>query len=98
MRDRQLIQLKIRNDMDMITQLRLSQAVITSTNSSQEGTVTTIDNERYLRMMDTNKRSWEIPRHAITITQEKLGGGEFGVVNKGIYPRSDGHQLSEAVK
>ena len=96
MRDRQLIQLKVRNDMDIINQLRLSQAVTTGTNSSQEGTVTTIDNERYVQMMDTNKRSLEIPRDRIIIRQEKLGGGEFaGVVNKGIYSISDGHQLSE---
>ena len=95
MRDRQLIQLKVRNDMDIINQLCLSQAVTTGTNSSQEGTVTTIDNERYVQMMDTNKRSLEIPRDRIIIRQEKLGGGEFGVVNKGIYSRSDGHQLSE---
>ena len=95
MRDRQLIQLEVRNDMDIINQLRLSQAVTTGTNSSQEGTVTTIDNERYVQMMDTNKRSLEILRDRIIIRQEKLGGGEFGVVNKEIYSRSDGHQLSE---
>ena len=90
--------------MDIITQLRLSQASITSTNSSQEGTETTtdeqenIDNEQYLQIMDTNNRNWEIPRDRIIITQEKLGGGQFGVVNKGIYSRSDGHQLPVAVK
>ena len=92
------------NEMDLITQLRLNQSSISSTNSSQEGTVTTadeqetIDNEQYLEIMDTNNRNWEIPRHRIIITQEKLGGGQFGVVKKGIYSRSDGHKLPVAVK
>lgn len=90
--------------MDFITQLRLSQASISSTNSSQEGTVSTtdghetIDNEQYLQIMDTNNRNWEIPRDSIIITQEKLGGGQFGVVKKGIYTRSDGLKLPVAVK
>ena len=103
-RHRELIQLKMINEMDLITQLRLNQASISSTNSSQEGTVTTadeqetIDNEQYLEIMDTNNRNWEIPRHRIIITQEKLGGGQFGVVKKGIYSRSDGHKLPVAVK
>ncbi|XP_067042722.1 fibroblast growth factor receptor 4-like isoform X2 [Acropora muricata] len=103
-RHRELIQLKMINEMDLITQLRLNQSSISSTNSSQEGTVTTsdeqetIDNEQYLQIMDTNNRNWEIPRHRIIITQEKLGGGQFGVVKKGIYSRSDGHKLPVAVK
>ena len=104
MRHRELIQLKMINEMDFITQLRLSQASISSTNSSQEGTVSTtdghetIDNEQYLQIMDTNNRNWEIPRDSIIITQEKLGGGQFGVVKKGIYTRSDGLKLPVAVK
>ncbi|XP_067042726.1 fibroblast growth factor receptor 4-like isoform X2 [Acropora muricata] len=103
-RHRELIELKMINEMDLITQLRLNQSSISSTNSSQEGTVTTsdeqetIDNEQYLQIMDTNNRNWEIPRHRIIITQEKLGGGQFGVVKKGIYSRSDGHKLPVAVK
>ncbi|XP_015758146.1 PREDICTED: fibroblast growth factor receptor 4-like isoform X3 [Acropora digitifera] len=103
-RHRELIQLKMINEMDLITQLRLNQSSISSTNSSQEGTVTTadeqetIDNEQYLQIMDTNNRNWEIPRHRIIITHEKLGGGQFGVVKKGIYSRSDGHKLPVAVK
>ncbi|XP_067042734.1 fibroblast growth factor receptor 4-like [Acropora muricata] len=103
-RHRELIELKMINEMDLITQLRLNQSSISSTNSSQEGTVTTadeqetIDNEQYLQIMVTNNRNWEIPRHRIIITQEKLGGGQFGVVKKGIYSRSDGHKLPVAVK
>ena len=78
-RHRELIQLKMINEMDLITQLRLNQSSISSTNSSQEGTVTTsdeqetIDNEQYLQIMDTNNRNWEIPRHRIIITQREAG-------------------------
>ena len=99
MRDRELFQLKIRNGMDIIPQLRLSQAINTSTNSSQERTVsTTDDNKRYVQIMrHTKNRNWEIPRDRIII-QEKLGGEDFGVENKGIYLRSDRHQLPVAVK
>lgn len=99
-RDRELFQLKIRNGMDIIPQLRLIQAINTSTNSSQERTVsTTRDNERYVQIMrHTNNRNWEIPRDRIIIPQEKLGGEDFGVENKGIYLRSDRHQLPVAVK
>ena len=99
-RDQELFQLKIRNGMDIIPQLRLSQAINTSTNSSQERTVsTTDDKERYVQIMrHTNNRNWEIPRDRIIIPQEKLGGEDFGVENKGIYLRSDRHQLPVAVK
>lgn len=100
MRDRELFQLKIRNGMAVITQLRLSQAVNTSTNSSQERTVSTTDNnERYVQIMPhTNNRNREIPRDRIIIPQEKLGGEDLGVENKGIYLRSDRHQLPVAVQ
>ncbi|KAK2569431.1 Hemicentin-1 [Acropora cervicornis] len=99
-RDRELFQLKIRNGMDIIPQLRLSQAINTSTNSSQERTVsTTDDHERYVQIMrHTNNRNWEIPRDRIIIPQEKLGGEDLRVENKGIYLRSDRHQLPVAVK
>jgi len=100
-RDRELFQLKIRNGMDIIPQLRLIQAINTSTNSSQERTVSTTDadKERYVQIMrHTNNQNWEIPRDRIIIPQEKLGGEDLGVENKGIYLRSDRHQLPVAVK
>ncbi|XP_068717437.1 neuronal cell adhesion molecule-like [Montipora capricornis] len=100
-----LIQLHIKNDVDIINKLRLnSQATIVSISSSQDGTITTtdgqepLDNELYLQTMATCNRNWEIPRDRITITHEKLGGGEFGLVNKGYYLRIDGQQLAVAVK
>lgn len=43
-------------------------------------------------------RNWEIPRDRLVVTEEKLGGGEFGIVNKGIYLRTDGNELPVAVK
>ena len=91
--------------MDIINKLRLnSQATIVSISSSLDGTITTtdgqepLDNELYLQTMATCNRNWEIPRDRITITHEKLGGGEFGLVNKGHYLRIDGQQLAVAVK
>ena len=90
--------------MDIINELRLSQATIVSISSSQDGTITTtegqgaVDNELYLQTMATYNRNWEIPRDRIILTHEKLGGGEFGVVNKGYYLRIDGQQLPVAVK
>ena len=104
-RDRELFQLKIRNGMDIITQLRLSQAINTSANSSQERTVSTTDaqetigNERYVQITrHTNNRNWEIPRDRIIVPQKRLGGEDLGVENKRIYLRSDQHQLPVAVK
>ena len=100
MRDRELFQLKIRNGMDIIPQLSLIQAINTSTNSSQERTVsTTHDKERYVQIMrHTNNRNWEIPRDRIIIPQKKLSGEDLGVESKGIYLRSDRHQLPVAAK
>ena len=46
----------------------------------------------------TLDRDWEVPRERLVITEEKLGGGEFGIVNKGIYLRKDGSELPVAVK
>ena len=43
-------------------------------------------------------RDWEVPRERLVITEEKLGGGEFGIVNKGLYLRKDGRELPVAVK
>lgn len=51
----------------------------------------------YLQGMAVD-RNWEIPRGRLVITEEKLGGGEFGIVNKGIYLRTDGNELPVAVK
>ena len=51
----------------------------------------------YLQTM-TLDRDWEVPRERLDITKEKLGGGEFGIVNKGIYLRKDGSELPVAVK
>ena len=90
--------------MDIKNDLRLSQASIVSISSTQDGTVTTtdgqeaVDNELYLTTMATCNRNWEIPRDRIILTHERLGGGEFGIVNKGYYLRIDGQQLSVAVK
>ena len=43
-------------------------------------------------------RNWEIPRDRLTISEEKLGRGEFGEVKKGVYLRTDGNELPVAVK
>ena len=56
-----------------------------------------IDNEKYLQGMAVD-RNWEISRERLVIIEEKLGGGEFGIVNKGIYFRTDGNKLPVAVK
>ena len=98
--------MKIRNGPEFINQLRISQSTSTiSTDSTQESTLSTtdgqeeaIDNELYLQGMDTENRNWEIPRNRLVITEEKLGGGEFGIVTKGVYLRTDGNQLPVAVK
>ena len=57
-----------------------------------------IDSELYLQGMDTVNRNWEIPRNRLVMTEEKLGGGEFGIVTKGVYLRKDGNELPVAVK
>lgn len=59
--------------------------------------VLVVDNETYLKQMGID-RNWEIPRERLEITEEKLGGGEFGVVKKGSYIRRDGQKLPVAVK
>jgi len=103
--EQEFIQLQIKNDMrlDTINQLRNSQSS-GSMNSSLDGTLSTtdgqevIDNELYLQGMATVDRNWEIPRERLVINEEKLGGGEFGIVNKGVYLRTDGNELPVAVK
>lgn len=93
----------MKDDMHITNQLRKSQSSI-SAGSSEVGTLSTndgqdvIDNEFYLQTMVTDGRNWEIPRNRIIITEEKLGGGEFGIVTKGVYLRSDGNELPVAVK
>lgn len=109
----ELIQLQIRKDTVNINQLRNSQSSSSqssgsqsssSVNSIQDGTLSTtdghevIDSELYLQGMAVHDRNWEIPRNRLVITDEKLGGGEFGIVNKGVYLRTDGHELPVAVK
>ncbi len=85
------------NGKETIKQLRNSQStlIVNAENDLQcviyEDKV--IDNEKYL-----GNRNWEIPRERLLITDEKLGGGEFGTVNKGIYLRTDGNKLPVAVK
>lgn len=56
-----------------------------------------VDDYTYLREIVIN-RNWEIPRERLEITEESLGGGEFGVVKKGIYLRRNGQKLPVAVK
>ena len=51
----------------------------------------------YLQAMAVD-RNWQISRDRLVITEEKLGGGEFGIVNKGIYLRTNGSELPVAVK
>ena len=91
--------LQIENDEDTITQLRHSRP--TASDNVEDGSLTNetevIDNEIYLQSMAVD-RNWEISRDRLTISSEKLGGGEFGIVNKGVYLRTDGNELPVAVK
>ena len=103
LRQQEFIQLQVTKSMDTINQLRNSQSSA-SASSSQDGTLSitegqeVIDNELYLQEMAAIDRNWEIPRNRLIMSTEKLGGGEFGVVNKGVYIRTDGHELPVAVK
>ena len=102
-RPHEFIQLQVTKNMDTINRLRNSQSSV-SGSSSQDGiqSITegqeVIDNELYLQEMAAVDRNWEIPRNRLIMSTEKLGGGEFGVVNKGVYIRTDGHELPVAVK
>jgi len=95
------IQLQTETDKDAIKQLRNSRP--TASDDAEDGSpcVTqeneVIDNETYLQCMAVD-RNWEIPRERLIISDEKLGGGEFGIVNKGAYLRTDENKLPVAVK
>ena len=56
-----------------------------------------VDNETYLIEMNID-RNWQIPREKLELTGEKLGTGEFGIVQKGFYLRQDDSKLPVAVK
>lgn len=86
---------------ETINQLRNSRSTVSQ--STIDGAHSTIeenqvvDHEMYLQTMALD-RNWEVPRERLVITEETLGGGEFGIVNKGIYLRKDGSELPVAVK
>ena len=94
-------QLQIENGKDKIKQLRNSRPSASDNGEDGSRSVTNenevIDNETYLRDMAVD-RNWEISRDRLKISNEKLGGGEFGIVNKGVYLRTDGNELPVAVK
>ena len=93
--------LQIENDKDKIKQLRNSRPSANDNGEDGSRSVTNenevIDNETYLQDMAVD-RKWEISRDRLKISNEKLGGGEFGIVNKGVYLRTDGNELPVAVK
>lgn len=97
----EFIQLQIKENSDTINQLRNSRSTVSDNvgdgahSTTEENQV--VDHEMYLQGMAVD-RNWEIPRGKLVITEEKLGGGEFGIVNKGIYLRTDGNELPVAVK
>ncbi|KAL9955870.1 hypothetical protein ACROYT_G037263 [Oculina patagonica] len=97
----EFIELQFKKSEDTINQLRNSQS--SESDSTPDGAHTipdedqVVDNEMYLQRMAID-RNWEIPRDRLVVTAEKLGGGEFGIVNKGIYLRTDGNELPVAVK
>ena len=97
----EMFELQITNTKETIDQLRNSHSTLTDDAQHREGSNTTendvVENEMYLQLMAVN-RNWEIPRDRLTITEQKLGRGEFGIVNKGIYLRTDGNELPVAVK
>lgn len=99
----EFIQLEIKDlvSNETINQLRNSRSTVRQ--STIDGAHSTIeenqvvDHEMYLHTM-ARDRNWEVPRERLVITEETLGGGEFGIVNKGIYLRKDGSELPVAVK
>ncbi|XP_022793758.1 fibroblast growth factor receptor 4-like isoform X2 [Stylophora pistillata] len=100
-RTQETFEIKITNTNDTINQLRNSLSASTDEGQlphpSATGENGVVENETYLQLMAVD-RNWEIPRDRLTISEEKLGRGEFGEVKKGIYLRTDGNELSVAVK
>lgn len=95
-------QVKMINSRDAISQLRDHGQIDVDYNSEDGAPSMTdrgaiIDDEEYLKSL-TDDRNWQVSRDRLTITEEMLGGGEFGVVKKGIYLRTDGNELPVAVK
>ena len=100
-RTQEAFAIKITSTNDTINQLRNSQSALTDdgqhTDPSTTGENEVVENEIYLQLMAVD-RNWEIPRDRLTISEEKLGRGEFGEVKKGLYLRTDGNELPVAVK
>lgn len=99
----EFLQLEVKDlvSSETINQLRNSRSS-SSQNTADDAQSTTeenqvLDHEMYLQTMALD-RDWEVPRERLVITEEKLGGGEFGIINKGIYSRKDGSELPVAVK
>ncbi|XP_020624481.1 uncharacterized protein LOC110061956 [Orbicella faveolata] len=92
----EITQLEIENDGDTMKRLRKNRPIASDNAEDGSRYVTNenqvIDNETYLQNM-AFERNWEISRDRLTISIEKLGGGEFGIVNKGVYLRTDGNEL-----
>ncbi|XP_022793754.1 receptor-like tyrosine-protein kinase kin-15 isoform X2 [Stylophora pistillata] len=100
-RTEEAFEIKITNTKDTINQLRNSLSTLTDDGQLPDPSATgengVVESEIYLQLMAVD-RNWEIPRDRLTISEEKLGRGEFGEVKKGIYLRTDGNELSVAVK
>ena len=91
---------KENTDEDFISQLRRSQpngGQMRGEQFTEDGDEAAADHETYLKRMGID-RNWEIPRDKLTITEVKLGDGEFGIVSKGIYLRTNGSEMPVAVK
>mgnify|MGYP001796083267 CR=1 FL=1 len=80
-------------DKDAVAQLR----DVRKTDSALINTDEDLNDEMYLKLLGVD-RNWELDPQRLVITNEKLGGGEFGVVKKGIYTRKDGKDMIVAVK
>lgn len=97
----EFLQLEIKDlvSSETIHQLRNSGLSLSTADGAQSATEENqvVGHEMYLKTMALD-RNWEVPRERLVITEEKLGGGEFGIVNKGIYLRKDGSELPVAVK
>lgn len=100
-RTEEAFEIKITNTKDTINQLRNSLSTLTDDGQVPDPSATgengVVESEIYLQLMAVD-RTWEILRDRLTISEEKLGRGEFGEVKKGIYLRTDGNELSVAVK